>query len=60
MPVAIFSSFSTRAGAERQQGQADPTARGSLNTSPLPFLSTVQGSLWLQMSQASAKDGAYL
>lgn len=43
MPVAIFSSFSTRAGAECQEGNADPTAQGTLDTSPLHFLSTDQG-----------------
>lgn len=43
MPVAIFSSFSTRAGAECQEDQANLTAQGTLDTSTLHILSTDQG-----------------
>lgn len=34
MPVAIFSSFSTKGGAKCQQGPADPKVQGTLYTNP--------------------------
>lgn len=37
MPVAIFSSFSTRAGGKYKQGQAAPKAQGALYTNPFAF-----------------------